>query len=175
MADFERSPVVMTTHNPPQPTLDPMADRAAATEVAIKRVPHRGQRQALDKSAYPGTHHYLTTPASAGHHQKELPMKIASPVLQRLGWLGLRVEDRVTGFSGVVASVSFDLYGCVQAFVNPGKDKDGKLSDGYWFDVSRLIATSSDRVMPAPSFDGSPETIAAGLKGPAEKPAYCKP
>ena len=47
--------------------------------------------------------------------------------------LGFRAEDRVTGFKGVVTSVSFDLYGCIQVALNPGMNKDGKLEDGHWF------------------------------------------
>jgi hypothetical protein len=31
--------------------------------------------------------------------------------------LGTKVRDVVTGFVGIVTSVSFDLYGCVQAVV----------------------------------------------------------
>jgi len=48
-------------------------------------------------------------------------------VKKHLSLLGLKVKDKVTGYTGVVASIGFDLYGCVQAIVNPGMDKDGKL------------------------------------------------
>jgi len=47
-------------------------------------------------------------------------------VQDHLSLLGKEVEDVVTGMSGIVASVSFDLYGCIQAIINPGLDKDGK-------------------------------------------------
>ncbi len=50
----------------------------------------------------------------------------------------MEVEDKVTKAKGVVDSISFDLYGCVQAGVNPGLDKDKKQMDCKWFDVSRL-------------------------------------
>ena len=59
-------------------------------------------------------------------------------IKKHLELLGLRVEDKVTGLRGVVASVGFDLYGCVQAIVNPGLGKDKKLQDCQWFDVNRL-------------------------------------
>lgn len=52
--------------------------------------------------------------------------------------LGLKAKDAVTGFSGVVTSISFDLYGCVQAIVTPPVDKDGNAKDGRWFDIIRL-------------------------------------
>ena len=45
---------------------------------------------------------------------------------QHFKLLGMKVKDKVTGYSGVVTSLSFDLYGCVQAVITPitGKDKD---------------------------------------------------
>lgn len=93
---------------------------------------------------------------------------------EHLELLGRRVEDRVTGFSGVVASVTFDLYGCIQAIVNPGLGADGKLQETHWFDVSRLRVTEGNPVMSRPEFDWSPEAVAAGHKGPGERPAANK-
>jgi hypothetical protein len=81
--------------------------------------------------------------------------------------LGLEVRDAVTGFEGVVVSVSFDLYGCIQAVVTP-KVKDGELKDGWWFDVTRLEVQDGRPVMSRPDF--SEGYIAEGRKGPAEKP-----
>lgn len=82
--------------------------------------------------------------------------------------LGLKVEDKVTGYAGVVTSISFDLYGCIQAIVTPGLNKDGKRISGDWFDVNRLIVVDNIPVMEAPNFAAGP--IADGGKGPAEKP-----
>ena len=77
--------------------------------------------------------------------------------------LGLKVKDRVTGLSGVVTSVSFDLYGCVQVIVHPGVQKDEtKLSDMVWFDAQRLEVISKNPVMPVPDF--------GRVKGPELKP-----
>ena len=76
--------------------------------------------------------------------------------------LGMKVVDKVTGFKGVVTSVSYDLYGCVQAVVSPPIDKEGKRGDGRWFDTHRLKITSKKPVMPIPDF--------VEIKGPAEKP-----
>lgn len=78
------------------------------------------------------------------------------------------MRDKVTGFSGIVASVGFDLYGCIQAIVNPGLDKDGKMKDSVWFDVGRLEKTGGNRVMSPPDFEDGQQ--AQGLQGPAEKP-----
>jgi hypothetical protein len=87
--------------------------------------------------------------------------------------LGVTVRDRVTKFEGVVTSVSFDLYGCIQAAVNPVVDKDGKLPDGRWFDVNRLETIGKDRAMQVPAFDKAPTfgaTPEQHTHGPAEKP-----
>lgn len=94
---------------------------------------------------------------------------------KHLDLLGHRVTDRVTGFEGVVASVTFDLYGCIQAVVNPGLDKDGKLGEQQWFDVNRLDVLDLPPVMSRPEFDWSPASIAEGNKGPAERPSIMKP
>lgn len=93
---------------------------------------------------------------------------------KHLDFLGMRVEDRVTGFKGVVASVSFDLYGCIQAIVNPGANADGVLRDSQWFDVNRLKVIAETPVMNRPEFEWTPQVISDGGKGPAERPAVCK-
>ncbi len=80
-----------------------------------------------------------------------------------LALLGFKVRDAVTGFTGVVSSISFDLYGCVQAIVTPTQ-KDGKCEDSKWFDTKRLKPISSKPVMEVPTFDVVP--------GPEAKPAF---
>jgi hypothetical protein len=85
-------------------------------------------------------------------------------IKQHLALLGHIAVDKVTGIGGVIDSVCFDLYGCVQATLKPnGADKDGAPKTGHWFDVKRLKITSKKPVMNPPDFD-LPE------KGPAEKP-----
>ena len=78
----------------------------------------------------------------------------------------------MTGFKGIVASVSFDLYGCIQAIVNSGIGKDGKLGDQIWFDVARLKVITDKPVMVPPDFMTG--AIAKGKNGPAEKPRFGK-
>lgn len=95
-----------------------------------------------------------------------------SDVQDHLRLLGYRVRDRVTGFTGVITSISFDLYGCIQAVVNPGLDKDGKPQDQHWFDVNRLQLAEGPPVMPSPVFESV--QVAKGEKGPAEKPRMTK-
>jgi hypothetical protein len=81
--------------------------------------------------------------------------------------LGLRVKDTVTGFVGVVSTISFDLYGCVQLIVTPPADEKGVLPEGRWFDVKRLQVLDSNPVMAVPTFSA----VAAAVPGPQEKPA----
>ena len=59
-------------------------------------------------------------------------------VKKHLSLLGKRVKDKVTGLEGVVTSVGFDLYGCIQVIIHPGLDSSGKLQDPHWFDIARL-------------------------------------
>ena len=87
---------------------------------------------------------------------------------EHLAILGKPGKDVVTGFSGVVTSVSFDLYGCAQAVITPPTDDKGEVKNGQWFDVARIEVTSDEPVMRVPNFDEG--YIASGLKGAAEKP-----
>lgn len=77
---------------------------------------------------------------------------------QHFKLFGLRVKDCVTGFTGVVTTVSFDLYGCVQAIVTPeiAFDKPSELAASQWFDMKRLEAIGKEPVMPVPAFDVVP-------------------
>lgn len=92
---------------------------------------------------------------------------------KHINLLGMRVEDRVTGFTGVVTSVGFDLYGCIQAVVNPGVDKEGKLQDQTWFDVSRLALIGDNPVIDRPNYESGRQ--AEGKQGAADKPRMMKP
>ncbi len=67
-------------------------------------------------------------------------------------YLGRKVKDRVTGFTGVVTSISFDLYGCVQGWVVPQLGEDGKVRDSSWFDLNRLQILKKEPVLEVPTF-----------------------
>lgn len=91
-------------------------------------------------------------------------------VIKHLDMLGRKAEDKVTGFKGVVASLYFDLYGCIQAVVSPSVDKDGKKLDAAVFDVSRLVVSDEDPVMERPNWEYG--LVAEAKHGPAEKPGF---
>ena len=105
-------------------------------------------------------------------------------VKESISLLGFKVQDKVTGFTGVVTSISFDLYGCIQAVVSPLVDKDGKDQEGRWFDILRLDILEGKRVMDCPKFfveisDIKNDSVldhpfSSYLKGPAEKPIYSR-
>lgn len=101
--------------------------------------------------------------------------KAKQGILTYIDMLGMNARDKVTGLTGVIVSVSFDLFGCVQAVLRPPVNKDGKLDDGHWFDVQRLeIDEKSKRVMDPPTFSESAEFAATPAKhkhGPADKPS----
>lgn len=51
---------------------------------------------------------------------------------------GKKGRDKVTGFKGVITAKCFYMYGCAQYLITPQVDKDGKISDGQWFDDGRV-------------------------------------
>lgn len=82
-----------------------------------------------------------------------------------LALLGRKAVDKVTGFEGVISTIGFDVYGCVQAILTPAA-KDGKLLDQGWFDVKRL--TVGEVVMPNPDF--GPVALGEESGGDSDKP-----
>lgn len=90
---------------------------------------------------------------------------------QHMKFLGYPVRDKVSGFSGTATSINFDLYGCVQVFVNQpaveDKEKGGvKIPDGHWFDTSRLEITGDAPVMEVPDFAAALEPPPGGQELP---------
>jgi hypothetical protein len=82
-------------------------------------------------------------------------------------YLGLEVQDKVTGFTGVVTTLSFDLYGCIQTVVTPKALEDGSIPEGRWFDIARLKVISDTPVMESPDYDLG--YVTTGKKGCALK------
>lgn len=104
-------------------------------------------------------------PAKRPPNKKESKMNIN---VKHFEMLGMKAVDKVTGFKGIVTSISYDLYGCIQVVVTPEADKDGKLSDGRWFDVTRINIKGKKPVMDLPDY--SKGYVSEGKKGSAEKP-----
>lgn len=87
-----------------------------------------------------------------------------------LSYLGFTAKDKVTGFEGVITSISFDLYGCIQAIVTPRNHKKGQ---GRWFDVARLeIFEDAGRVLEPPIFADGPfaDRVREAAYGCEDKP-----
>jgi len=70
---------------------------------------------------------------------------------KHMNLLGFEVIDKVTKTKGIVTSLCFDLYGCIQATITPKSSKN-KRSESYWYDVLRLKVLSKKPVMKRPDF-----------------------
>lgn len=82
--------------------------------------------------------------------------------------LGMKAKDRVSGLTGIITSISFDLYGCIQAALTPAARK-GEYMTGSWLDLNRLEISSDERVMDAPDFENI--NVSLTEKGAADKPS----
>ena len=71
--------------------------------------------------------------------------------MKHLQLLGNKVTDTITGYTGVVVSVSYDITGCVQALVRPQVVDTGEMKypESAWLDVQRLEVYS--RVVEPPA------------------------
>jgi hypothetical protein len=84
--------------------------------------------------------------------------------------LGFKAKDVITNFEGVITSVSFDLYGCIQVILKPQKVKeDGTTSHGEWFDINRLKITSKKPIMDILDFTQKYPSLSR-VQGPEAKP-----
>ncbi|MDG6938500.1 MAG: hypothetical protein JRN42_08210 [Nitrososphaerota archaeon] len=70
--------------------------------------------------------------------------------------LGQEVRDTITGFSGVVTSVTHWLNGCVRVGVQPRELKDGKPIDAEVFDEEQLEAVKKSATEKAGRRSGGP-------------------
>ena len=89
-------------------------------------------------------------------------------IQESLDLLGTMQQDVVSGIEGMVSSVSFDAYGCVQAVLSrKANKKTGDIPDGRWVDVKRLRDLGKDRIMVMPDFN---KMDFGAEPGPADKP-----
>lgn len=70
--------------------------------------------------------------------------------------LGDEVKDTVTGFKGIVTSITEYLNGCRRVGVQPPIDKDGKMPDAYSIDEPQLVITKAGKVKVGPQDTGGP-------------------
>lgn len=87
--------------------------------------------------------------------------------------LGKKCRDKVTGLTGLITIMSFDLYGGIHAIVHPGLTLGGKIKDAMLFDIAQLDMLSDDCVIPMPDFLKS-GYIEEENKGLAQKPILKK-
>ncbi len=92
--------------------------------------------------------------------------------MEHISLLGKKAKDIVTGVEGVVTSVSFDLYGCIQATLNRGINEKNEPYEQYWMDVCRLEILDDKPVMQVPNYDRG--YVAEGRQGSADKPVSGK-
>jgi hypothetical protein len=89
--------------------------------------------------------------------------------MKYLNLLGLKVEDKVTKFKGIVTSISFDLFGCIQGLVDSGIDNKGNFGENrVWLDINRLKILNKTPVMEIPDYDNGYQ--AEAKQGAANKP-----
>lgn len=69
-------------------------------------------------------------------------------IIPYLDAIGYEAIDNVTKFRGVITSVSFDLYGCIQFLLTPPVTKDGKMEESEWCGVNGVYV-----------FDGRPRVV----------------
>jgi hypothetical protein len=90
-------------------------------------------------------------------------------VQQSVDFLGKQVKDKISGRKGIVTSVCFDLYGCIQVVINEQrKDKDDKDITFGWIDINRLKIIKDKKIMDCPDFNNKYSSI-NNVPGPAEK------
>jgi hypothetical protein len=80
---------------------------------------------------------------------------VDSAVVDAMNKLGFTARDRVTGRTGTITHVGFDLYGSVQVILTPPyveAKPDTEQPGSGWFDMKRLEITSEAPVMETPEW-----------------------
>lgn len=85
--------------------------------------------------------------------------------------LGREGKDKITGVKGIISSISFDLYGCIQVVLTPSKVKENsEIVFAGWFDINRIELTKKKRTMVPPSYE-TKYSSSKDVHGPAAKPS----
>lgn len=61
--------------------------------------------------------------------------------------LGHTVQDRITGFTGVVTGIVYYISGCNQALVAPRVKSDGGHQEAHWYDLQRLEVQAGAKIV----------------------------
>ena len=85
-------------------------------------------------------------------------------IKKHLECLGLKVKDKVTGRVGIITSISFDLYGCIQVVITP---QCGETFGASWYDIIRVEVLDEKPILDLPNYDQG--YISQGKKGCALK------
>lgn len=67
--------------------------------------------------------------------------------------LGLKVKDKVTDTTGIVTSISYDLYGCIQAIITLSAGTENRENLIGWYDIKRLEILDDVPVLDMPNWD----------------------
>lgn len=74
--------------------------------------------------------------------------------------LGIKAKSKVYGIDGIITARSENMYGCNRYFIQPPAGKDGKISEGAWFDEDDITKIGKGL---------SSEVISKDTGGPASK------
>jgi len=84
--------------------------------------------------------------------------------------LGSEAKDKITKQNGVISSIAFDLYGCIQVLLTPLKvENNHDIKVHGWFDINRMVITKKRKIMNHPSFENKYSEL-KDVSGPSEKP-----
>lgn len=89
-------------------------------------------------------------------------------IKKHMNLLGMEVQDKVTKIKGVVTSLCFDLYGCIQVTITPTAKKNER-TESYWYDINRLKILNKKSVIKRPNFEFGSQ--AKGEQGGFDKPS----
>lgn len=140
------------------------------TEIEISRTPNLGKRALTEiKETLEAFNLSLgmKLPPIAKHTMSDYTLE-NKMIEQHLELLGSQMRDKVTDAKGMVESVTFDAYGCVQALLRCKVTAEGGVPKQYWVDIKRLLP-DGERIMPVPPHFTTPPGKEAG---PADKPAF---
>jgi hypothetical protein len=61
--------------------------------------------------------------------------------------LGQKVQDVVSGFTGIAVGIHHFLNGCTRVSVAPPVDKEGKMQEEKWFDIQQIMVVDAQKVL----------------------------